>query len=867
MFRVPDDSILSSSPAPSTPDKSRRAGSSNLFRDSTASSAASTTPAGTPPVKFLGSSIMRPSDKNASSSVDDDQPAVGLFTGIGGGVGVGMGAGTGATAAAKAAKKNLFAAVSGERRRNVPLGRSGRGHDSRQPSRLRKSIGVDDLEDEEEEEEKKKKPQLLKPKGKVQEKKKDEPVRGLFTGTSLAPPPLSKAAATTTTTTTTTTGPTKSFGLTYEEFGESEEEDSGLTGGQDAEGELDDSMWLERSPERPAIGDESDLLLMATPAATERVRREAEDIFRATAMGAGATTRRHEYRYASLAKDVYTQLGTAPLVEPPQLILSTEALLEQLYDEGVGTHDDDARLDETLAAVAVQLINLWQDHVDAIAQPEEDGHVADIGPGPRASPFEKAYWLATLALQLHHTRALDGGVEPLPATLFQWLNDRHDMYAGQVEEILRYRPSPACHSLFWQAVFMSLLRGRVKDATQLLRRAGWEHVRRGGQQRGEYAYSDRALENVLRVVDETVSVLESCPGYDGNWEIWSSEWTLFRVRAQGALEHLRRFAEGKDTSFGDSLFGSSTGSNRGYTGYRDHTLAGLARRAESQVPWDVYESLNVVFDIVLGQQASILEAAQDWLEATIGLFGWWDERNNNNNNNNNNNYNNNNNNGYQKPGRTQALVLHSSPAHHINNDSESYLDRLARAFHAAVASDFHFNSQNPVEIGMACIFEDNIKGVIGLLRSWSLPIAAAVAQVASLGRWLPPHRPKGMYALEDLDMDDLEVLGVDPGAPDEVDGVKDSTLVQYAQALVEYEGLETVRDRAGVYREGWELAISVLGRMDSPERSEEMVRDIVEHLVQGLTVDSTETVDRLWTMLNELSMITYAEEMTEVGSC
>jgi hypothetical protein len=436
--------------------------------------------------------------------------------------------------------------------------------------------------------------------------------------------------------------------------------------------------------------------------------------------------------------------------------------------------------------------------------------------------------------------------EPLPETMFRWLNENHDMYGAQIDEILRFRPSPACHSLFWEAVFIALLRGRVTDAARLLRQAGWGHVRR--DQRGEYSYSGRALENVQRAVEEAVYVLESCPGYDGNWEIWSSDWTLFRVRAQGALEHLRRFAEGKDSLFGESTFSASAASARSR-----QSMAGLARRAESQVPWEIYEKLNVLFDIVLGQQGAILEAAQDWLEATVGLFSWWDERRSQ----------------MDRPfgmsqsmSRSQALVLAPSQA----ADSDSYLERLARTFHMAVESDFHFDSQNPVEIGMACVFEENIKGVIGLLRGWSLPIAAAVAEIASLGKWLPPHQPAGVFGLEDLDMDDLEVLGVDPLAPDEIDGIKDSTLVQYGQALADYEGLSTVKDRFGGSREGWEVSISVFGRMDSPERSEEMVRDLVEHLIQSLHVDSNDMVDRLWTLLSELGMIEFAEDTTEVSA-
>ncbi|KAK4122401.1 hypothetical protein N657DRAFT_621804 [Parathielavia appendiculata] len=842
LFRFDNNHSPDSPLLPSTPDRQNNRANYPEFFSSTnqtarsttpahppptttsASSTASFTPAGAPSASYLGSSIMRgvsglggsPAARsgaplppaqglftgttNTSTTTGDDGNSsnAGLFTGIGGGFDSAGGfTGSG--------KGGLFSTAAGRGvgggggKRNVPLGRSiGRQH-VRQPSRLSRAVAVDD-------------PRSSSPAGREREKGGGGVAGG------------------------------KTFGVPFDEEEEEEEhEDNGSGLGEEEEGD----MWLDvpaaGAPEPTYIGDESDLLMLATPAATERVRREAEDIFRATAIQGGGVARRREFRYAALARDVYQQMGTAPLTESPQVIVGTENLMAKLYDDGIREADDEDVLDDTLATVAGKVATLWKDHVDTLPRPTED-HAVEIGPGPHAAPFEKANYLANLALQIHHTRYDDGRAEPLPETLFRWLNEHHDMYGSQVDEILRYRPSPSCHSLFWQAVFIALLRGKVGDAARLLKLAGWGHVRSG--QRGDYAYAGQALENVQRAAEETIAVLETCPGYVGNWEIWSSDWTLFRVRAQGSLEHLRRFAEGKDSAFGESAFSASASARS------RQSLVGLARRAESQVPWEIYEKLNIVFDIVLGQQGAILEASQDWLEATIGLFGWWDERRTQS----------------EKPfsmsqslSRSQALVLTSAPA----GDSESYLDRLARAFHAAVESDFHFNSQNPVEIGMACVFEDNIKGVVGLLRAWSLPIAAAVAEIASLGKWLPPHQPSGLFGLEDLDMDDLEVLGMDPGAPDEVDGIKDSTLVQYAQALADYEGLSAVKDRLGVTREGWELSMSVLGRMDSPVRSEEMVRDLVQHLVQELHVDSNVTVDRLWALLNELDMIEFAEDTTE----
>jgi hypothetical protein len=336
-------------------------------------------------------------------------------------------------------------------------------------------------------------------------------------------------------------------------------------------------------------------------------------------------------------------------------------------------------------------------------------------------------------------------------------------------------------------------------------------------------------------------MLEHCPGIEENWDIWSSDWTLFRVRARGQLEQLRRFAEGRDTAgvLAESDMSDSTST------YGRQSLAGLARKAESQVPWDIYENLNIVFEIVLGSRTAILEAAQDWCEATVGLFGWWDEDK------------------TEKSfstSRSQRLMLPGQ-----SHTTEGYFDRLARSFQTAVESDFPLNTLNSVEVGMACVFEGNTKGLIGLLRAWSLPIAAAVAEIASLGGWLPPHKRNALLGMEDLDMDDLDVLGMNPGSPDEVDGIKDNTLITYAQELSSFRQLSSVKDKDGVPRDGWELAIHVLGRMDSPERSEETVGQLVRLLMDDLTVDSGTTVDKVWRLLNELGMIPYAEETAEVS--
>lgn len=601
-------------------------------------------------------------------------------------------------------------------------------------------------------------------------------------------------------------------------------------------------MWLDMDQAlatgMPTDGDGSDLMMFATPAADDRIRREAEDIFRASSMRSGG--RRRHFDYAAAAKSLYEQpqMQYASVTEPPDVVLGTEHLIDRLYEEGVGAADDDERLDDTLAGVAGQVTSLWKKTVENMPQPQEE-HAAGIGPGPHATPFERAAYLATFVLRVHHTRCDEYGravAEPLPETMFRWLSDSHNLYPNQVQDVLRHKPSPASHGLYWQTVFVALLRGRVGDAQTLLKLAGWEHVKR--RPRGENQYIGRALDNVQRAVHDTCAMLDGCPGKNGNWDIYSSDWTLFRIRTKGALNQLTRFAEGKDRALGESGYGGSA---------HGRSMAVRAREAESQVPWEIYENLNIIFDIALGTVKRILDTAQDWCEATIGLFAWWDEgqvdR-------------------HAQAVHSQSLVLANSQS----TEWESYLDRLSRAFHVAVREDFQVNTMNAVEVGMACVFEDNARAVIGILRCWSLPVASAVAEIASLGRWLPPHYPSALSGMDDLDMDDLEVLGVDPGSPDEADGIKDNTLIQYAQELINYDQLSTVPDKSGNARDGWELAIHVLGRMDSPERSEETVGELVRTIVRNIDAESGETVEKLWYLLNDLGMIALAEDVAQVSS-
>jgi hypothetical protein len=115
-------------------------------------------------------------------------------------------------------------------------------------------------------------------------------------------------------------------------------------------------------------------------------------------------------------------------------------------------------------------------------------------------------------------------------------------------------------------------------------------------------------------------------------------------------------------------------------------------------------------------------------------------------------------------------------------------------------------------------------------------------------------------------MEELEVLGMKQSTgPDDEDGIKDSTLINYARGLRDRKDVTGLTPRGRVSRDGWEMAVQVVGRMDSHERSEQMVQELLESVLGTVNEDSRATVDKMWRLLNDLGMINFAEDTAEVS--
>ncbi|PMD45278.1 hypothetical protein L207DRAFT_419157 [Hyaloscypha variabilis F] len=586
-------------------------------------------------------------------------------------------------------------------------------------------------------------------------------------------------------------------------------------------------------------------LLLSTPGALRRSReggKPGQSDYLSQSL-----QRPRESIYGSIAKDLYTRMPAPDVTEADELILNTETIITRLYEQGIGASEEEDKLQEALMTIPGDLVTLWEDYDRNTRVYDSEEYTTAIGPGPKATSFQKANYVAGLAIQVHHPQRgakLYGSnrLKPLPQVMLEWLDEHHNVFPSYLEEVQHHRPSPSNSRLFWSTLFNSLIRGKIVAVVNLLKDAGWKHARNDSDvaagQYGGAGFSGVALQNVEKVAKAAVEVFQQCPPARGDWNIRGSEWTLFRLRISQAMEELKSYAEGNSRDRSDTrTYGKS--SLAGQSG----TYSKAAQKAESKVPWHIYQNMVTLYSIAMGDSNAIVEVCGDWVEAAAGLLVWWDEG---------------------KDDRRQAFnrSQNNYRASLRDNDAEYYLHKLRKSFQTATDkdTDFAVNTADEVEVSLASLFEGDNEAIVGFLRGWSGPVSSAVAEVASLGGWLPQAEAQSLINMGSLDQEDLDLLGVD-SSPSKTDGVKDLTLITYAKSLT-HRGTMKRPNPSGSSQtttEGWELAIAILGRLDSTTRSEEIVGDFLH----GFPLTSTNVVDKLWKLLNETGMSGHAESVAE----
>ena len=579
------------------------------------------------------------------------------------------------------------------------------------------------------------------------------------------------------------------------------------------------------------------------------------------------STRNKESDLQVIAKDVAIREGNPELSEPDGLILDTEEFIRRLYQTATDGQDAEQFLEAALHVVPEALGKVWQSwcNKEKSARPAEEFDIG-VGPSENAPRIHKATFLATLLLKIYHppatsgllssssrlTRGLNKSLstirisksEAYPKVLLDWLEHHHNPYKHVLGQLNSFTPNPTANAEYWDIILAAVLRGKITEVIRILKDSDFKHARTAeedGHTSG--GYRGTQLENISRVINSAILVLESCPAVrDGDWHITGNDWILFRKRVERALSELSTFAEGRNY---DRDLDNGASFQAENFGLKSTTLSmsRSTRKAKSKVPWTVYQNLKSLYGILLCAGPEAVNFAQDWVEATLFLSVWWD--------------------GDDEDALASTLADHQrslrrSRGHNLRsvdvNPGSAYRHRVMDAFaHVTQEGTLTVDPNNAVEVGVASIFEGNVEGVLGLLRSWSLPITAAVIEIATLGGWY--ESAPGTGVVDGFNESDLMVLSY---AQPNKGRSKDGVLSDYAELL--FHRGTIVTEKAGQPREGWELAIRVLNRMDDASSS---VKEIGAILTR-LTVDDDDRADKLISLCRSHDLVQEACNVAEV---
>ncbi|RKF72620.1 Nucleoporin NUP85 [Golovinomyces cichoracearum] len=541
------------------------------------------------------------------------------------------------------------------------------------------------------------------------------------------------------------------------------------------------------------------------------------------------------FKYADIARSMYSSMTLQSVEESDDLILATEALTNKLYNQATSSDSDKEDLEDILFNVSQELIQLWENYYEQTIVYRSEEYTTSIGPGPQAPNFVKANFLASLTLRIRHPRnkfsSLTSREMTLPQTLLEWMEKYHNPYPNQYEEILAHRPSPANHKLFWDTVFNCLIRGKVNSVLNLMKNAGWKYTRDETDilldAPGRKKMSDITMTNIEWAMETAVQILLKCPATHGDWNSRNNEWRMFRLRALQALEDLKKFNEGRNHELNDNERSMLEPGSFNET----------AKKARSLIPWHLYQSLVTFYNLVMGDMSTILANSQDWCEATIGLVVWWDEC-------------------KKDQGLSTNYLQQMSYISNKNSISKFYDHKIRVSFEAATSNstDFQINSADEVQIALASLFQGDSENVINFLRYWSGPVSCAVAEIGSLAGWLPKAEEKTLINMGgSLDQEDFDVLGITQSSLNS-DGIKDKTLITYANNLSKRKDLKSSADPE-MKLNSWEISIAIFGRLDSGARTMEIIREFLNNF----SLEDSITVNRLCKLLNSLDLNEHAE--------
>jgi Nup85 Nucleoporin len=546
-----------------------------------------------------------------------------------------------------------------------------------------------------------------------------------------------------------------------------------------------------------------------------------------------------------IARNLTSQSSVAFLEEPEDLIIHSEEAMQVLAEQTRGDPRGEPAAEKTTESVA-RLIQFWRKFIHPDTPSLSN---ARIGPSDSASGLEKANFMASLLLMLHHrppvaepntkkasNRSLLSTSQkfaPVPLVLLEWLDNYHLSYSNQLQVILSASPNCSSHDYFWDILRSLVMRGKLRQVIHLLGEADFQYAVTAKDDGAEKpGYHGSQLQAVHSMVNRARQVLGGCPALDGHWETTDDEWDLYRKCVSAEIEHLAELAEDDlDEDEDDDEFRADNFGIRRPGG----TLMKSMRKPGNRLPLTIYQNLKTMYNILLGSVEEIMNQSQDWLEAATSLTVWWDGS-------------------EQDDITTWSKNVSRSNIPGVSASDDPYLSRLSAAFLCVTdpedAKSLQINTMSSAEVGLGAVLQGDHTSVLRILRTLSLPLASVVAMTGSSAGWM---NSTSRVRPSQLDPEDLMVLSY--AAPPS--GVsKDDVLSEYAEALFDKPEL---RGSNGTVVEGWELALSVASRFDNVAH----IRSTTSDFLDRLDLNSQQRMDKLVGLCSALGLEEEAQKVCE----
>ncbi|KAJ9661902.1 hypothetical protein H2198_001654 [Neophaeococcomyces mojaviensis] len=525
-----------------------------------------------------------------------------------------------------------------------------------------------------------------------------------------------------------------------------------------------------------------------------------------------------------LARDLRKRYPPATLDnDSDAMILQTEQILRSLQEDFEDA--DDNMFEARLASSAKELEQLWEGTTTQ-RRKRTDEDLA-IGPGHGATEFENARFVAILILRLYNGKRIgqEGDQEYaiyLPEILLNWLNDYHNTLHYSYGRVKAAQPNVLSDEFFWDVIEGLVARAKHEEAMELLADADFSYAKKDtGMRLQDANYSGIQLQSIQKAVLKLRQVLNIGPiVQSSDFDMNGPDWVAYRTEVEQALAEL---GEMIDPYEDDELLEAEAEDN-----------FAVMHPSRKGLPYEIYSRLKTVYGILLGITNDVVTISNDWLEAAILLTIWWNG---------------------EPENKVQQWSFDVSRAHRADQDDNlgdrSYLHRLKESFLAITdpssTDSLQLNPTSRIELGIASVLQGDMLSALTLIQTYSLCVAAAVAEMGSLSGWSSSKTiPQG------FDADDLMVLTM--GA-NESPISKDETLERYAEELFKTSELGTSPNSMV---EGWEIAISVASRCDDKQ----LAKRLVTQFLDELTITTAERASRLSALCGELG---FSEESRHVS--